>query len=75
MTDEQPFPPITINKDGSIVLETKYADSGERCQIIFKPKGRGLGWTFHICNPYVEDFYITSTQVKGLIYGLQGGME
>lgn len=61
------YPPITINKDGSVVLETKYLESGERCQIIIKPTELGE-WTFHICNPAVEDFKITATQAKGLHY-------
>jgi hypothetical protein len=44
-----PIEPVTVRKDGSVVIETENSETRERRQLIFL-KAPG-GWEIHICYP------------------------
>lgn len=65
----QPYEPVTVNKDGSVVIETQNLDTRERRQLLFK-KAPG-GWELSICVPGVGPMPISYAQANVLAYALR----
>lgn len=59
-----PIEPVTVNKDGSIVIETENSETRERRQLIFK-KAPG-GWMLHVCYLGVGPMPISFAQANVL---------
>jgi hypothetical protein len=71
-----PYEPVTVNKDGSVVIETKSAETGERRQIIFrkivsKDTNLLIRWELSTCQPGVGTMPITISQANVLAYALR----
>jgi hypothetical protein len=71
-----PYEPVTVNKDGSVVIETKNAETGERRQIIFRKivggdSGLLLRWELSTCQPGVGTMPISISQANVLAYALR----
>jgi hypothetical protein len=64
-----PYEPVTVNKDGSVVIETENAETRERRQLIFK-RAPG-GWEIHICYPGCGPMPLSFAQANVLAYALR----
>jgi hypothetical protein len=64
-----PIEPVTVNKDGSVVIETENSETRERRQLIFK-KAPG-GWMLHVCYLGVGPMPISFAQANVLAYALR----
>jgi hypothetical protein len=67
--ENDPYAPVTVNQDGSVVIETFNSDTRERRQLIFK-KASG-GWELNICYPGVGPMPITYAQANVLAYAMR----
>lgn len=64
-----PFEPVTVNKDGSVVIETENSETRERRQLIFQ-RAAG-GWVINICYPGCGPMPLTYAQANVLAYALR----
>lgn len=64
------IPPVTVNKDGSVVIETADVETSTRRQLIFRwHRGR---WEMSICVPGVGTLPFTEEQATTLAKQLRG---
>jgi hypothetical protein len=66
--ENDPYAPVTVNQDGSVVIETFNVDTRERRQLIFIRSG---GWELNICYPGVGPMPITYAQANVLAYAMR----
>lgn len=64
-----PFEPVTVNKDGSVVIETENSETRERRQLIFQRTAGG--WVINICYPGCGPMPLTYAQANVLAYALR----
>jgi hypothetical protein len=68
--------PVTVNKDGSVIIQTVAQETGERRQLIFtkivnKDTGVLIRWELSTCQPGVGTMPISTEQAAVLAYALR----